>query len=181
MKKMILAVAALVAVSGGANAAATITADVYAQIDSTLSIAITSNTAYDFGVVSAGSTVIQGSGFVIQNNGGGQDETLSLSAAVLGADWTLLQVGGPTGANQVALDAMFNAAIPAASTDFTQATDRLTNTPVAANASNFAGDQTGLSVPHLASRTLWTLLSAPASSSVATKQQMVITITASNP
>ena len=148
-------------------------------MNSTLSIAVTSATFYDFGPVNSGSTAVQATPFAIQNNGGGLTETLSLSAAN-SANWTLKSTAGAPGANQFALDALFSTAIPLVG-DYVDTTDRLSLVSTAADGTKFANTQTGVSIAFNASVNLYTKLNAPSTSASSAPQKIVVTITASNP
>jgi hypothetical protein len=83
----------------------------------------------------------------------------------------------PSAAEEYALLAEFNSAAPTAGS-FTYANFALSTSPVAASATKFAGDQTGLSVAVSATRKLWFRFNAPTSTSVTSQQSVTVTLTA---
>jgi hypothetical protein len=128
----------------------------------------------DFGVVTAGSaTVSTGSSTV--TNDGNVDETYSLNLTDPGG-WTGVQA--LPGSEEYCLSAMFNSAQPASGT-FTYADHALSTVSTQCSASEFAGDQDGVSVPATAARSLWFKFEAPSATAVTTQQTIVVTVTAS--
>ena len=126
-----------------------------------------------FGMVtSASSTVSSGSSNVV--NDGNTTETYSLNLTNPGG-WPAVEAA--PSAEQYCLSAQFNVASPTGGS-FTYANHALTTTPVVCTGTEFAGDQTGVSVPVSGARNLWLKFEAPASTSVTTEQTIVVTATA---
>jgi len=147
---------------------ATITVTVTIQ---NLSVSATGPIA--FGTVPAGSENVSGSASTVTNDGN-VTETYSLSLTNPGG-WTAVQA--PPGAEEYALSAQFNSGAPTAAS-FTYADHALSTTSVASSATKFAGNQTGLSVPASATRSLWFRFNAPTSTIVTAQQSITVTITA---
>jgi hypothetical protein len=147
---------------------ATITVTVTIQ---NLSVAATGPIA--FGTVASGSQTVS-TGAATVTNDGNVTETYSLSLTNPGG-WTAVQ--SAPAAEQYALLAKFNSAAPGAGT-FTYLDHALSTTSVACSATKFAGDQTGLSVPASAARSLWFRFNAPTSTIVTTQQTITVTVTA---
>lgn len=127
-----------------------------------------------FGTVAASSvTVSTDSSHVV--NDGNVAETYSLDLTNPGG-WTAVQAA--PAAEQYCLSAQFNSSEPTAAS-FTYTNEALSTTTTACSATKFAGDQTGLSVEVDGARYLWFKFEAPSSTTVATEQTIVVTITAS--
>lgn len=168
---LIMAIAGLGLLAQNARAANPAEVEVWVMI-SNLSVNISSATWYNYGPTVAGTTPVQGTSFVVQNNGN-IAETFQLrvvptSNALVGGGglWTLVS-GAPAG-EQVRLCALFTAGPPAVG-DFTPGTDALTTALVssgAIDASPFAftdfATQGGNAVGVGASRNLWTRLDTSA-------------------
>jgi hypothetical protein len=108
-------------------------------------------------------------------NDGNVTETYSLSLTNPGG-WTAKQAA--PGIEEYALNAEFNSAAPATGS-FSYANHALSTISIAASATKFAGDQSGLSVPALGTRSLWFRFDAPSSTAVTTQQNVSVTVTAS--
>ena len=127
-----------------------------------------------FGSVTASSvTVSTDSSHVV--NDGNVTETYSLDLTDPGG-WTAVQAA--PAAEQYCLCAQFNSTQPTA-VSFTYVDHALSTTSTPCSATQFAGDQTGLSVPASAARYLWCKFEAPTSTIVSTEQTIVVTLTAS--
>ncbi len=178
MKKLAIAVAVLGALLTGQKALAltTATIDVYAQIDNTISVAVTpGNTYYNFGTLNTGVVVPASTAVNVTNNGGGLNETFGLMLANP-LDWTVIMAGAP-GPEQFKLDAAWD-------TDGAGIVWNDVNTTISLVNQNstgvkYAGDQTGLGVPMSGVRNLWFRLSTPASTVAPAQQRIVVTVTAS--
>ncbi len=128
-------------------------------------------TSYNFGLLSTGATATSSTSLTVTNTGSGANETYSLSCSNT-ANWT---AGTTPGANVFVLRARFNSTQP---TTF-DTDDTLSITPVAADASRFAGTETGYNIPYGAVRHLWLQLRTPTSTSATSQQTIVLTVTAS--
>lgn len=127
-----------------------------------------------FGTVVAGSATVSTAASTVTNDGN-VTETYSLNLTNPGG-WTAVQATPAD--EQYCLSARFNTTQPASGT-FTYADHALSTTSTACSATEFAGDQTGLSVPATQTRSLWLKFEAPSSTTVTTQQTIVVTITAS--
>jgi hypothetical protein len=127
-----------------------------------------------FGTVASGSTTVSADSSEVTNDGN-ITETFSLDVTNP-AGWTAVQA--VPGVDEYVLSAQFNDNIPTA-VSFNYTDHALTTVSTASSASQFAGNQTGLSVPASAVRYLWLKFEAPASTTVFTQQTIVVTITAS--
>lgn len=127
-----------------------------------------------FGTVVVGSATVSSAASTVTNDGN-VTETYSLNLTNPGG-WTAVQTTPSD--EQYCLSAMFNTTQPASGT-FTYADHALSTTSTACSATEFAGDQTGLSVPATQARSLWLKFEAPSSTTVTTQQTIVVTITAS--
>lgn len=126
-----------------------------------------------FGTVTAGSaTVASDSSHIV--NDGNVTETYSISLANP-AGWTAVQAA--PGAEEYVISVMFNSDQPLVG-DFAYADHALTTSSVASSGTQFAGDQTGLSVTASGIRYLWFKFEAPSSTVVTAQQTIVITVTA---
>ena len=147
---------------------ATITVTVTIQ---NLSVSATGPVA--FGTVSASSVTVSGAASTVTNDGNAT-ETFSLDLTDP-AGWTAVQAA--PGAETYALHAEFNSVAPAAGS-FVYATHALSTTSTASSGTQFAGDETGLSVPAAGTRSLWFKFEAPTSTTVTTQQSITVTLTA---
>jgi hypothetical protein len=136
-----------------------------------LSVATTGPIA--FGTVVAGSETVSASASTVTNDGN-VTETYSLSLTDPGG-WTAVQAA--PGAEEYALLAKFNTTPPAAGT-FSYTDHALSTSPVVCSGTKFAGDQTGLSIPAAAARSLWFRFNAPSSTTATTQQLILVTVTA---
>jgi hypothetical protein len=148
---------------------ATITVTVTIQ---NLSVSATGPIA--FGTVVAGSQTVSGAASTVTNDGN-VTETYSLNLTNP-STWTAVQAA-PSSAEEYALLGEFNSAAPTAGS-FTYANFSLSTSSVAASATKFAGDETGLSVAVSGVRHLWFRFNAPTSTSVTTQQSITVTVTA---
>ena len=172
IKVVIFSVAALgfvfLATQAGAANPSTVNVTVTIQ-----SLSVSTSGPIAFGTVVAGSaTVASDSSHVV--NDGNVTETYSISLTDPGG-WTAVQAS--PGAEEYVLSVMFNATQPA-SGGFAYADHALTTSSVASSATQFAGDQTGLSVAASGIRYLWFKFEAPSSTTVTTEQTIVVTVTA---
>lgn len=126
-----------------------------------------------FGTVVAATSTVSGGASTVTNDGN-VTETFSLQLTNP-ATWTA--VGAAPAAEQYALLAEFNNAAPAVG-GFTYATHSLTTSSVASSATQFAGNQTGLSVAASGTRSLWFRFDAPTTTAVTTQQTITVTLTA---
>lgn len=126
-----------------------------------------------FGTVTAGSETVSGSASTVTNDGN-VTETYSLSLTNP-TNWTAVQAA--PAAEQFALSAQFNSAAPTAAS-FVYANHALSTTSVASSGTKFAGNETGLSVTALATRSLWFRFNAPTSTAVTSQQTITVTVTA---
>ncbi|HEX9912226.1 MAG TPA: hypothetical protein VGB01_03155 [candidate division Zixibacteria bacterium] len=148
-----------------------------ANINATVTIqnlSVNATGPIDFGIVVIGSATVSSAASTVTNDGN-VTETYSLSLTNP-AGWTAVQ--STPSDEQYCLSAMFNTSQPASGT-FTYADHALSVTSIACSATEFAGDQTGLSVPATQTRSLWLKFEAPSSTTVTTQQTIVVTITAS--
>jgi len=137
------------------------------------SLSVSASGPIAFGTVTAGSaTVASDSSHVV--NDGNVTETYSISLTNPGG-WTAVQAA--PAAEQYCLPVMFNGSEPAGGS-FTYADHALTTSSVASSGTQFAGDQTGLSVAASGIRYLWVKFEAPSSTVVTAEQTIVITVTA---
>jgi hypothetical protein len=173
MRKFIGAFAALALLGAfqAAQAANPATISVTVTIQN-LSVSATGPIA--FGTVVAASQTVSGAASTVTNDGN-VTETYSLSLTNP-ASWTAVQAA-PSAAEEYALLAQFNSAAPTAAS-FTYADHALSTTSVASSATQFAGNQTGLSVATSGTRSLWFRFNAPTSTAVTTQQTITVTVTA---
>ena len=161
---------ALVMPANQVLAAQSDTVTITVTISQTIGVEITES-AYDFGTLSSGATAVSTSWLTVTNTGTGINETYSLSCSDT-ADWTC---GSSPGNEIFVLSAKFNSISPASF----GANDILSTTPVAADGTLFAGDETGADVPHTEVRHLWLQLQTPTTTASSAQQSTVLTITAS--
>lgn len=128
-----------------------------------------------FGTVTSSSSTVSGSASTVTNDGN-VTETFSLSLANPGT-WTAVQAA-PAAPEQYALLAEFNTAAPA-SPSFTYASHALSTVSIASSATQFAGNETGLSLTAASTRSLWFRFDAPTATAVTTQQTITVTLTAS--
>ncbi len=139
-------------------------------ISQTIGVEVSEDT-YDFGILSPDAAATSATSLTVTNTGSGVNETYSLSCSDT-ADWTC---GSSPGNEVFVLRARFNSSAPA---DF-GANDILGTTPVVADGTHFAGNETGANVPYGAVRHLWLRLQTPTMTSSSDQQSIVLTITAS--
>lgn len=183
MKKYGVAIAVLAALVCGQKAMAVVQGnpvdvEVYAQIDTTLELTLTSATSYDFGTVSANLTVMSATTFDIRNTGGGITETLQLKGNN-SSNWAIAPQGSGRAADMFALYGTFN--FPAVPGAFNDANHQIGSAYQASSGVKYAGSETGLSVPNGESRRLWVTIDTPASSSSSARQRIQIDVLASQP
>lgn len=162
--------AAFLTLTATAQAAPTANINVTVTIQN---LSVTATGPIAFGVVTASSQTVSTVASTVTNDGN-VTETYSLSLTDP-AGWTA--VSGAPGAEQYALLAMFNTVQPAVG-GFTIADHAMTSLPVACSATEFAGDQTGLSLAPTTVTSLWFRFDAPTTTTVTTQQTIVVTITA---
>jgi hypothetical protein len=166
----VIAVAGLMLVPTAAHAAQTAIINVTVTIQN-LSVSATGPIA--FGVVTAASQTVSSLASTVTNDGN-VTETYSLNLTDP-AGWT--SVTAAPGAEEYALLATFNTAQPAVG-DLNFTDHALTTLPVSCSGTQFAGDQTGLSLAAGTVTSLWFRFDAPTSTLVTTEQTIVVTITA---
>jgi hypothetical protein len=127
-----------------------------------------------FGTVAAGSATVAGDSSHVVNDGN-IAETYSINLTDP-AGWTAVQA--VPGVDEYVLSAQFNSSQPLVGS-FTYADHALTTVSTASSGTQFAGDQTGLTVAASAIRYLWLKFEAPSTSTVFTQQTIVVTVTAS--
>lgn len=159
-----------------AEAANPVSFDITVTVVHTLSVEYDSGDVTTYASLNAnigGATVETTGGITITNNGSGLNETYSLN---------LTEPSGWTSSTTAAgVDTyVLNAAFDADGTGITwlAANHALTTSPVASDATKFAGDQTGLSVLYNAERELWFQLVPPTSTTQTGTKSISITITA---
>ncbi|UCF79094.1 MAG: hypothetical protein JSW03_02230 [Candidatus Eiseniibacteriota bacterium] len=127
----------------------------------------------DFGVVTAGSATVSTVSSTVTNDGN-VDETYSLNLTDP-AGWAAVQA--VPGNEEYCLSAMFNSAQPLVG-DFDYVDHALSTASTSCSGTQFAGDQTGVTVPSTATRDLWFKFEAPSATAVTTQQTIVVTVTA---
>jgi hypothetical protein len=157
-------------VSTTAQAALSATINVTVTIQN-LSVSATGPIA--FGTVTAASSTVS-TDFSTVTNDGNVTETYSLNLTDP-ASWT--SVTAAPGAEEYALLATFNSVAPVVG-DFSYANHALTTAPVSCSGTQFAGDETGLSLAAGTITTLWLRFDAPTSTAVTTQQTIILTLTA---
>lgn len=120
-----------------------------------------------------GAAVETTGGITITNNGSGVAETYSLNLTEP-SGWTSSTT--VAGADIYVLNAAFDS--DGTGISWLAANHALTTSSVASDATKFAGDQTGLSVPYNATRELWFQLTPPTSTTQTGTKSIQITITA---
>jgi hypothetical protein len=174
MKRFLVGFLALVVCLGlavSAQAAESDSVAVKVTILSSLSVDIT-ETELNLGSVNVGSTTVSSTGVTVTNTGSGIAETYSLSL-VNPSDWTASQTAA--GVETYVLNAAFDSD---GSLTWDVTNHALSTTPLACTTTQFAGDQTGVSVPYNETRTLWFQFLAPTATSVTTEQSITVTVTA---
>ena len=126
-----------------------------------------------FGVVTASSQTVSTLASTVTNDGN-VTETYSLNLTDPGI-WA--SVTAAPGAEEYALLSIFNTVQPVVG-DFNFADHALTTLPVSCSATQFTGDQTGLSLAPGTITGLWFRFDAPTSTLATTEQTIVFTITA---
>ena len=170
LRLLILSIAVL-GMAGMANAANPATINITVTIQN---LSVSASGPLAFGVVAAGSeTIAVDSSHVL--NDGNVSEIYSLSLTDPGG-WSA--VSAAPGAEEYCLSAQFNSATPTA-LSYTYSDHALTSTPVSCSVTQFAGDQTGVTVPSGEARYLWLKFEAPSATSVTAQQTIVLTLTAS--
>ncbi|MFH1777382.1 MAG: hypothetical protein ABH952_07490 [Candidatus Omnitrophota bacterium] len=152
------------------QAAETDTVAVKVTISASLSVDIT-ETEIDLGDVNVGTTTQSASGVTITNDGSGINETYSLNLTNP-SGWT---AAAAAGAETYVLNAAFDSD---GAITWDTANHALTTALVASSGTQFADDQTGLSVPYNETRTLWFQFLAPTVTSETSEQTITVTITA---
>ncbi len=122
--------------------------------------------------VSTGGTTASTTEVTVTNTGSGIDETYSLNL-IDPTDWTASQTAPD--AEVYVLNAAFNSD---GTLTWDETNHALSTTSVVCTSSQFAGDQTGVSVPYNEVRKLWFQFQAPTATSVTTQQSITVTITA---
>ena len=176
MKKWIAVVIGAVVMVGicstGAFAANTANFNVTVSIAASADITVTAGGPVDFGVKSTNSSAVSSSAIVIKNTGSGSAQTYSLN---LTDPLVWRSVTTVPGVDQYRLSAAFDSAGTGVTWGTSQA---LTTTSVAASATQFAGNQTGLNVAYNDSRSIWLKMETPSSTSSTSQKTIGVTITA---
>ena len=158
-----LSVMAIIALAHTNARAYTPTKNLDIRVSITASKSLTVNTtSYNFGAMPISSTVVSGSSISVTNDSGGLVETYTIQGASAtpngaGTNWVLAAAAAQ---DQYALQAQFND-MPAPLTGTFNANHNLTFAAVAASGTQFAGNQTGLSVQPAAIRGLWFQIKTP--------------------
>lgn len=174
MKRFLVGVLTLMVFLGltvQAQAADSDTVAVKVTILTSLGVEIT-ETETNLGSVNVGTTTVSASGVTVTNTGSGIAQTYSLNLTNP-AGWTASQTAPD--ADVYVLNATFDSD---GSLIWGVADHALSTTPVVCTGTKFAGDQTGVSVPHSGVRKLWFQFMAPTSTSVTTEQSIAVTVTA---
>lgn len=122
----------------------------------TLSMSIVGSPDTILPAVAPGGSSISGTAIVVLNDSVGLIETFSLRSFDSGS-WLLKDVAGPS---QLAIQALFNSAAPAAG-DFVVPADSLTLVDKKADLGIFQGDQSGATVNPGEQRSIWFKFDAP--------------------
>lgn len=172
MNRLGMAVVMVVGMASGAQAAVTANATVLASVTTVLSVAL-AGAPTNFQNVGASSTVLGNSAIVATNDGSGVTETYEMSLInPAGPTW----IAGTPASDVYSMHGMFNSVSPAGFD--AAATHVLTTTPALSSVTQFAGDQTAVNVPHLATRDLWLRFGAPTLSTYPLVQSITIVVTA---
>lgn len=173
---LMIIVSVVVMMSGifalNAEAASSDAVTIKVTVTPSISVSITEDTL-SFGAIAAGAAPVSATAVTVTNNGSGVNETYSLSLSNP-SGWTASQTA--PGSEIYVLSAAFSSAVSGIT--WADANHALSTTASVSSATKFAGDQTGLSVPHNATRKLWFKLEAPTATTVGTEQSIVVTITA---
>jgi len=160
MNKKLLAVAVaslgLLGLSQLASAANFANANLKITVNGTLSMSIVGSADVVMPAIGIGGSSVSGTALVVLNDSVGLIETFSLKSFDSGT-WLLKDVAGPS---QMAIQALFNSAAPAAG-DFVVPADALTLVDKKAISGNFEGDQSGALVNPGEQRSLWFKFDAP--------------------
>lgn len=138
-------------------------------LNASVSVEVTGNVS--LGTIVAGQSAVSASAVSVRNAGTG-NATFKLALANP-ADWTAATTSGP---NQYVLNGAFASASGAIA--WSEANDNITTASVACTATQFAGDETGASVPAGAVRSLWFQFKAPTVVSDETAHTVNVTVTA---
>ena len=146
-----------------------------AMIDVTVTIqnlSVSATGPIAFGIVLVSTTTVSGSASTVTNDGN-VAETYDLKLTDP-AGWTA--TSGAPGSETYRLSAQFSSSQPTA-VSFAADHD-LTTSDQASTGTIFAGNETGLSVPAAATRSLWFKFESPTSTTVTTQQTITVTLTA---
>ncbi len=158
-KKLVAVVVAsfgLLGLSRSASAANFANANLKITVTGSLSMSIVGSPDTILPAVGPGGSSISGTAVVVLNDSVGLIETFSLKSFDSGT-WLLKDVAGP---NQMAIQALFNSAAPAAG-DFVVPADSLTLVDKKADSGIFEGDQSGVAVNPGEQRSIWFKFNAP--------------------
>jgi uncharacterized repeat protein (TIGR01451 family) len=148
-----------------------------------LSIAVTSNTWYDFGTVGPSAPVPSLSSLDILNDGN-VPETLSFSLTNTAGKWMPTQDGSVDSVDECELDGQFNSTqpIPASWSPANHSIRVSPPGPDMCSVSRFAGtDESGAGIPVGETRHLWLRLLPPPATTDPGRQRFVVTVTAQLP
>ena len=176
MKKWLGTIISAVVVVGvfstGAFAANTASFNVTISIAAAADITVVAGGPVDFGVKSVNSSAVSTAPVTIKNTGSGSTETYSLNLT----DPTVWKsVITAPGFDQYRLSAAFDNAGTGITWGANQA---LTTTSVAASATQFAGNQSGLAVPYNSQVSIWLKMETPTGTSSPSQKTIAVTITA---
>lgn len=172
MRKLLLTLFCVLALSISAYAASSDSVTVKVTITPALSVDIAeANLA--FGAVNIASTTLSSSAVTVTNNGSGINQAYSLSLTNP-AGWAASQT--TAGPETYILNAAFDS--DGAGITWAEASHALSTTPAVCTATKFSGDQAGVNVPYNAVRKLWFQFKAPTATAVTTEQNIILTVTA---
>ena len=169
---MIGVMSLIMAISAPAFAASTANFNVTISIAAAADITVVTGGPIDFGVKSTNSSAISTSAIVVKNTGSGSAQTYSLN---LTDPLIWKAVTAAPGFDQYRLSAAFDGV----GTGITWGVNNaLTGISVAASATQFAGNQTGVAVPYNDQRSIWFKIETPNGTSSPTQKTIAVTLSA---
>lgn len=169
---MIGMVLLMTAISAPAFAANPATFNVTISIAESADITVVQGGPVSFGVKNINDSAVSAAAIIIKNSGSGSAQTYSLKLTDP-SDWTAVTTA--PGFNEYRLSGAFDS-VGTVST--WGAAHALTTTSVPASVTQFAGNQTGLSVPYGEERKLWLKIETPAGTSSPSAKTIQVGITA---
>ncbi|MBK8576490.1 MAG: hypothetical protein IPN90_12725 [Elusimicrobia bacterium] len=177
MNKKLLAVAitglGLLGLGTSASALNFANANLKVTVNGDLSMTIVGSPDTTLPAVLVGGSSISGSAIVVKNDSLGMIETFTLKSFDSGT-WLLKDVAGP---NEMAIQALFNSAMPGAG-DFVVPADSLTLVDKAAAPGIFEGDQSGAGVNPNGERSIWFKFDAPTATNSTGSRDLTVSIVA---